>query len=162
MSPARALLLALALPLAARDLTGQGPDPQPYTLTLGLDPGDQRPVAGILRFWSTPLDATRPGAPLPLAFTRLFSFADPLELYLERPGTLQEAVLRRTWPALAPPTAAAGDEPADAAGVQLDGARMTTWSFRAVNGVPGALESVEITFTSQQPWFPFQVRWPGY
>lgn len=156
-------VLALARPGAAGERTGPHPDPLPYAVTLGTDPGDQRPVPGILRFWSTPLDSgdPRPGAPAPLSFTRTFSFAEPLEPYLELPGSLQEVVLRRTYPALAAPFAPALDEPPDAAGVQLDGARMTSWSFRVVNGVPGALESVEIAFTSRQPWYPFQLRWPG-
>jgi hypothetical protein len=152
--------LALGFPGAAQDRPGPGQDPQPYLVTLGLDAGDQRPVAGILRFWSTPLDGAT--APPPLAFTRVFSFAEPLETYLERPADLQEAVVRRAFPGLSAPFAPGGDEPPDAAGVRLEGARVTSWSFRVVNGVPGALESVEISFATRGPWFPFQLRWPGY
>jgi hypothetical protein len=150
----------LALPGTAGDRPGPGPEPQPYLVTLGLDAGDQRPVAGILHVWSSPLDGAL--APPPLAFTRIFVSAEPLEPYLERPAELQEVVLRRGYPGLATPFAAAGDEPPDAAGVRLEGARVTSWSFRVVNGVPGALESVEIGFTARRPWFPFQLRWPGY
>ena len=77
MTAGRVLALAavvLARTGAAEGRDGLGPEPPPYAVTLGTDPGDQRPVPGILRFWSTPLDNgdPSPGAPAPLAFTRTF------------------------------------------------------------------------------------------
>lgn len=129
--------------------------PLPYRLTVGSSPMDQRPVDGILAFWSTPLDGAGP-----LALTRVFSFAEPLEPYQELPGGLQEAVLLRNYPVPARPSdaPAPGEEPS--VGLQLEGVQVVSWSLRMVNGIPGALESVELSFTSAQPWRPFALTWP--
>jgi hypothetical protein len=126
-----------------------------YLLTIGTSPLDQRPVEGILVWWSTPLDG-----PQPLVFTRTFDFADPLEAYQEAPGTLQEAVLRRANPAPARPFETeprALDVPA---GLRLDGIQVADWSLRLVDGVPNAAESVEIQFATAEPWRPFELVWP--
>lgn len=107
------------------------------------------------------LAAAGAATPQVLSFSRIFSFADPLEAVQEAPGGLSEAVLQRSYPALAPPFGGDAVDPGGPAGLQLDGARMVSWSLWMVNGIPDAVESVEIAFTSERPWHPFEVAWPA-
>lgn len=63
-------------------------------------------------------------------------------------------------PGLVPPFSGEAGDLGDPVGLQLDGARVVSWSLRMVNGIPEAVESVEIDYTSERPWLPYEVVWP--